>query len=62
MAIDAFGANRPAWPQVCGHGTDSAEVVLNGAVVGDVDAVAWVADGRLKAQGVGKVDGRLSDL
>ena len=50
LGIDTFGADRPAWPQVCGHGTDSADVVLNGAIVGDVDAAAWVADGRLKAK------------
>ena len=50
FGIDAFGADRPTWPQVCRHGTDSADVVLNGAVVGDVDAAAWVADGRLKAK------------
>ena len=50
LGIDAFGADRPAWPEACGHGTDSADVVLNGAVVGDVDAAAWVADGRLKAK------------
>ena len=50
LGIDTFGADRPAWPQVCGHGTDSADVVLNGAVVSDVDAAAWVADGRLKAK------------
>jgi len=49
LGVDAFGADRPTWPQVCGHGTDSADVVLNGAVVGDVNAAAWVADGRLKA-------------
>lgn len=59
LGIDASGADRPAWPQVCGHGTDSAEVVLNGAVVGDVDAAAWVADGRLKAkpESLGLADG-----
>lgn len=59
LGIDAFGVDRPAWPQVCGHGTDSADVVLNGAVVGDVDAAAWVADGRLKAkpESLGLVDG-----
>ena len=50
LGVDASGADRPAWPQVCGHGTDSADVVLNGAIVGDVDAAAWVADGRLKAK------------
>ena len=50
FGIDTSGADRPAWPQVCGHGTDSADVVLNGAVVSDVDAAAWVADGRLKAK------------
>ena len=59
LGIDTFGADRPAWPQVCGHGTDSADVVLNGAVVGDVDAAAWVADGRLKAklEPLGLIDG-----
>lgn len=59
LGIDASGADRPAWPQVCGHGTDSAEVVLNGAIVGDVDAAAWVADGRFKAkpESLGLVDG-----
>ena len=59
LGIDASGADRPAWPQVCGHGTDSAEVVLNGAVVGDVDAAAWVTDGRLKAkpESLGLADG-----
>ena len=59
LGIDAFGADRPAWPQVCGHGTDSADVVLNGAVVGDMDAAAWVADSRLKAkpESLGLVDG-----
>ena len=50
LGIDAFGADRPAWPQVCGHGTDSADVMLNGAVVGDVDAAAWVADGRFQTK------------
>ena len=25
LGIDAFGTDRPAWPQVCGHGTDSAD-------------------------------------
>ena len=50
LGIDTFGADRPAWPQVCGHGTDSADVVLNGAVVGDVDAAAWVADGRFQTK------------
>lgn len=59
LGIDASGADRPAWPQVCGHGTDSADVVLNGAVVGDVDAAAWVADSRLKAkpEPLGLIDG-----
>ena len=59
LGIDTFGADRPAWPQVCGHGTDSADVVLNGAVVGDVDAAAWVADGWLKAkpESLGLADG-----
>ena len=59
LGIDASGADRPAWPQVCGHGTDSADVMLNGAVVGDVDAAAWVADGRLKAkpESLGLADG-----
>ncbi len=59
LGIDAFGADRPAWPEVCGHGTDSADVVLNGAVVSDVDAAAWVADGRLKAkpESLGLADG-----
>jgi hypothetical protein len=50
LGVDASGADRPAWPQVCGHGTDSADVVLNGAVVGDVDAAAWVADGRFQTK------------
>ena len=59
LGIDVSGADRPAWPQVCGHGTDSADVVLNGAVVGDVDAAAWVVDGRLKAkpESLGLADG-----
>lgn len=59
LGINSFGADRPAWPQACGHGTDSADVVLNGAVVGDVDAAAWVADGRLKAkpESLGLADG-----
>ena len=59
LGIDAFGSDRPAWPQPCGHGTDSADVVLNGAVVSDVDAAAWVADGRLKAkpESLGLADG-----
>ena len=59
FGVDTFGANRPAWPQVCGHGTDSADVVLNGAVVGDVDTAARVADGRLKAkpESLGLADG-----
>ena len=59
LGIDTFGADRPAWPQVCGHGTDLADVVLNGAVVGDVDTAARVADGRLKAkpESLGLADG-----
>ena len=59
LGIDAFGADRPAWPQVCGHGTDSADVVFDRAVIGDVDAAAWVADGRLKAkpESLGLADG-----
>lgn len=59
FGVDAFGADRPAWPEACGHGTDSADVVLNGAVVGDVDAAAWVADGRLKTkpESLGLIDG-----
>lgn len=59
LGIDAFGTDRPAWPQVCGHGTDSADVVFDRAVVGDVDAAAWVADGRLKAkpESLGLADG-----
>lgn len=59
LGIDAFGSDRPAWPQSCGHGTDSADVVLNGAVVGDMDAAAWVADSRLKAkpEPLGLIDG-----
>lgn len=59
FGIDTSGADRPAWPQVCRHGTDSADVVLNGAVVSDVDAAAWVADGRLKAkpESLGLADG-----
>ena len=50
LGIDAFGADRAAWPEACGHGTDSADVVFDRAVVGNVDAAAWVADGRLKAK------------
>ena len=50
FGIDAFGTDRPAWPQPCGHGTDSADVVFDRAVVSDVDAAAWVADGRLEAK------------
>ena len=59
FGIDTSGADRPAWPQVCRHGTDSADVVLNGAVVGDVDTAARVADGRLKAkpESLGLADG-----
>ena len=59
LGIDTSGADRPTWPQVCGNGTDSADVVLNGAVVGDVDAAARVADGRLKAkpESLGLADG-----
>lgn len=50
LGIDAFGADRPAWPQVCGHGSDSTDAVLDRAVVSDVDPAAWIADGRLKAK------------
>ena len=50
LGINPSGADRPPWPQVCGHGTDSADVVLNGAVVGDVDAAAWVADSRFQTK------------
>lgn len=59
LGIDAFGTDRPAWPQVCGHGTDSTDAVLDRAVVGDVDAAAWVADSRLKAkpESLGLIDG-----
>lgn len=59
LGIDAFGADRPAWLQSCGHGADSTDVVLDRAVVGDVDAAAWVADGRLKAklEPLGLIDG-----
>ena len=59
LGIDAFGTDRPAWPQVCGHGTDSADVVFDRAVVGDVDAATWVADSRLKAkpEPFGLIDG-----
>ena len=59
FGIDTSGADRPAWPQVCRHGTDSADVVLNGAVVSDVDAAAWVADSRFqtKPEPFGLADG-----
>jgi len=59
LGIDAFGTDRPTWPQVCGHGTDSADVVLHGGVLGDVDAAAWVADSGLKAkpEPLGLIDG-----
>ena len=59
LGIDASGADRPAWPQPCGHGTDSTDAVLDRAVVSDVDAAAWVADGRLKAkpESLGLADG-----
>ena len=60
LGVDASGADRPAWPQVCGHGTDSTDAVLDRAVVSDVDAAAaWVADGRLKAkpESLGLADG-----
>lgn len=50
LGIDAFGTDRPAWPQPCGHGTDSADVVFDRAVVGNVDAAAWVIDSGLKAK------------
>lgn len=50
LGIDTSGADRPTWPQVCGHGTDSADVVLYRTVIGDVDAAAWVADSGLKAK------------
>ena len=50
LGIDASGADRPAWPEACGHGTDPADVVLNGAVVSDVDAAAWVTDSGLEAK------------
>ena len=44
---------------MCGHGSDSTDAVLDRAVVGDVDAAAWVADGRLKAklEPLGLIDG-----
>ena len=59
LEIDAFGADRPAWPQVCGHGSDSTDAVLDRAVVGDVDAAAWVIDSGLKAkpEPLGLIDG-----
>ena len=59
LGIDASGADRPAWPQACGHGSDSTDAVLDRAVVSDVDAAAWVADGRLKAkpESLGLADG-----
>ena len=59
LGIDTSGTDRPAWPQPCGHGTDSADVMVNGAVVSDVDAAARVADGRLKAkpESLGLADG-----
>ncbi|GEM_PF-4011630 len=50
FGIDAFGVHRPQWSQLCGHGPDSTDVVFDRAVVGNVDAAAWVADGRLKAK------------
>ena len=59
LGIDASSIDRPAWPQPCGHGTDSADVVLDRAVVGDVDAAAWVADSRFqtKPEPFGLADG-----
>ena len=59
LGIDAFGADRPAWPQVCGHGSDSTDAVLDRAVVSDVDAAAWVADSGLEAkpESLGLADG-----
>ena len=59
LGIDASGADRPAWPEACGHGTDPADVVLNGAVVSDVDAAAWVTDSGLEAKpkSLGLADG-----
>ena len=50
FGVDTFGANRPAWPQVCGHNPDPTDVMFDRAVVGDVDAAAGIADGRLKAK------------
>ena len=43
FGIDAFGAHRPQWSRLCGHGPDSTDVVFDRAVVGNVDAAAWVA-------------------
>ena len=59
LGIDSSGTDRPAWPQPCGHGARPADVVLDGAIVSDVDAAAWVADGRLKAkpESLGLADG-----
>jgi len=59
LGIDASGADRPAWPEACGHGTDPADVVLNGAVVSYVDAAAWVTDSGLEAKpkSLGLTDG-----
>lgn len=50
LGIGAFGVHRPLWPRPCGHGLDPTDVVFDGAVVGDMDAVAWVADGWLQTK------------
>ena len=59
LGIDASGVHRPQWSQLCGHDPDSTDVVLDRTVVGNVDAAAWVADGRLKAkpESLGLADG-----
>jgi hypothetical protein len=50
LGIDSFGVHRPHWSQLCGHDPDSTDVVFDRTVVGNVDAAAWVADGRLEAK------------
>lgn len=43
LGIDSPGTDRPAWPQPCGHGARPADEVLDGAIVSDVNATAWIA-------------------
>ena len=50
LEIDTSSADRPAWPQPCGHGPDPTNMVFDRAVIGNVDAAAWVADSGLKAK------------